>query len=54
MLREYLDHFCIAYLDDIVIYLNLLEEYREHVWLVRAELQKAGLYLKLSKCEFEM
>jgi hypothetical protein len=54
VLRKHLDKFCIAYLDDIVIYLNLLEEHREHVWLILTKLQEAGLYLKLSKCKFEM
>ena len=54
MLREHLDQFCIAYLDNIVVYSNSLEEHRKHVWLVLAKLQEAGLYLKLSKCKFEM
>ncbi len=52
--RKDLDQFCIAYLDDNVVHSNSLEEHREHVWLVIAELQGAGLYLKLRKCEFEM
>lgn len=30
-LREYLDVFCTAYLDDILIYSETLEEYQEHV-----------------------
>jgi hypothetical protein len=54
VLRKHLDQFCIAYLDDIVVNSNLLEEHREHVRLVLAKLREAGLYLKLSKCEFEM
>jgi hypothetical protein len=37
-----------------VIYLNFLKVHREHVWLVLAKLQKAGLYLKLSKCNLEV
>jgi hypothetical protein len=32
----------------------LLEEYKEHVRLILAKLQEAGLYQKLSKCEFQM
>jgi hypothetical protein len=51
VLCEYLDQFRIAYLDDIVVYSNLLEEHREHIWLI---LEEVGLYLKLSKCEFKM
>ncbi len=52
VLRKYLDLFSIAYLDDIVVYSNSLEEHEEHVKLVLAKLQAAGLYLKLTKCEF--
>jgi hypothetical protein len=54
LLCEFLNPFCIAYLDDLVVYSNLLEEHEEHVRLVLAKLQEAGLYLKLSKCEFNM
>jgi hypothetical protein len=43
MLREHPDQFCIAYLDNIVVYSNLLEEHREHVRLILAKLQEAGL-----------
>ncbi len=34
--------------------MNLLEEHEEHVRLIFAKLQEAGLYLMLSKCEFNM
>ncbi len=51
-LRPYLDVFVIAYLDDIVVYSNTAEEHREHVRTVLKVLLKAGLYLKLRKCEF--
>jgi hypothetical protein len=54
VLQEHLDQFCIAYLGNIVVYSNLLEEHREHVWLIITKLQEVGLYLKLSKCKFEM
>jgi hypothetical protein len=54
LLRKHLDQFSIAYLDNIIIYSNSLEEHREHVRLILTKLQEAGLYLKLSKCEFEM
>jgi hypothetical protein len=54
VLREHLDQFCIAYLNDIVVYSNSIEEHMEEVWCVLAKLQEAGLYLKLSKCEFNM
>jgi hypothetical protein len=32
MLREKLDIFVIVYLDDILIFLEIEEEYREHVY----------------------
>jgi hypothetical protein len=51
-LRPYLNVFVIAYLDDIVVYSNMAEEHREHVRTVLTVLLKAGLYLKLRKCEF--
>ncbi len=54
VLHKHLNQSCIAYIDDIVVYSNLLEEHRKHVQLVLSKLQEAGLYLKLSKCEFEM
>jgi hypothetical protein len=54
MLRKHLDQFCIAYLDDIVAYSNLLKKHREHVQLILVKLQEAGPFLKLSKCELEM
>jgi hypothetical protein len=52
ILREYLDRFCVAYLDDILIYSDSLEEHREHVRKVLEKLKEAKLYLKASKCEF--
>ncbi len=54
VLREYLGQFCIAYLDNIIVYLNSLEEHTDHVRYIFAKLQEAGLYFKLSKCEFNM
>jgi hypothetical protein len=54
MLCKDLDLFCIAYIDDIVVYSHWLEEHREHIGLIFAKPQKAGLKLKWSKCEFEM
>ena len=51
-LREYLDDFCSAYLDDVLIYSNNKEEHTIHVRKVLAKLKAAGLYLDIDKCEF--
>jgi hypothetical protein len=51
-LPPYLDVFVITYLDNIVVYSNTVEEHRKHVRTMLEALLKAGLYLKLHKCEF--
>jgi hypothetical protein len=51
-LRPYLDVFCTAYLDDILIYSRTRSEHKEHLRLVLTALREAGLYAKLEKCEF--
>src|SRR5208282_6156413 len=54
-LREFLDEFCVAYLDDVLIYTDGTHE--EHVQHVRQVLQRLldhGLYAKLEKCEFHV
>ncbi len=43
VLREHLDQFCIAYLDDIVVYSHSLEKHREPVRFILMKLQEAGL-----------
>ena len=52
VLRECLDRFANAYLDDIVIYSETLEEHIRHVYDVLTRLQTARLYLKPEKCQF--
>jgi hypothetical protein len=51
-LRDYLDTFCTAYLDDILIYSRTRAEHLNHVRCVLQRLREAGLFAKLEKCEF--
>ncbi len=53
-LHEYLDKFCSAYLDDILIYNDTEEEHLEYIKIILKKLRKAGLYLDIKKCEFKV
>jgi len=54
-LRDYLDIFCSAYIDDILIYSSgSRTEHREHVRKVLVRLREAGLQVDIDKCEFEV
>jgi hypothetical protein len=52
VLCPYLDVFVTAYLDNILIYSDNLEDHRRHVLKVLEVLMKVGLHLKPEKCEF--
>jgi Reverse transcriptase (RNA-dependent DNA polymerase) len=52
VLREFLDQFCVAYLDDILIYSETKEQHIGHVKQVLRALQQRHLLVKLEKCEF--
>ena len=51
-LCEYLDLFCVAYLDDILIYSKDKESHTQHVRKVLDALRAKDLKLKPEKCEF--
>jgi hypothetical protein len=53
-LREFLDDFVNAYIDDILIYSESYEENVSHTRKVLEALSKAGLHLKPEKCEFHV
>ena len=54
-LRDFLDDFASAYLDDILVFSSgSLKEHREHVRKVLQRLKDAGLQLDIDKCEFEV
>lgn len=54
-LREYLDVFVTAYLDDVLVYSKgTLEEHIEHVKKVLAKLKEYDLLVQPEKCEFHV
>jgi hypothetical protein len=54
ILYLYLDIFCIAYINDILVYSNDLTSYRQHVRLVIKALWNAGFQLDIKKYKFEI
>jgi hypothetical protein len=52
VLRAHLNIFIIAYLNNILIYLENSKDYVEHVKTVLRCLNKAHLQVKLEKCKF--
>ena len=52
IIRAHLDLTAIAYLDDILVYLNTQREHTTHIKDVLRCLRQAGLKLKPEKCEF--
>jgi len=51
-LRQHLNRFVIAYLNDIIIYSKILKEHVSHVSKVLKCLNTRNLHLKSKKCEF--
>ena len=54
LLQEYLNVFCIAYLDDILIYSKNDKKYTDHVLKVLKRLREKGLQLDINKCKFSV
>jgi len=54
VLREHLDDFVVAYLDDILIYSDMLEEHVQHVHKVLKLLQDADLLVEPAKSVFHV
>ena len=44
--------FCVAYLDDLLIFSETWEDHVKHLEMIFGKVRDAGLTLKLSKCEF--
>ena len=53
MLCKYLNVFVVVYLNNIVVYSSCKEDYEKHVHKVLKALAKTGLYIKLSKYQFD-
>ncbi len=51
-LRQYLNRFVIAYLNDIIIYSKILKEHVSYVFKVLECLNMRNLHFKSKKCEF--
>ena len=47
-----MDNFIIAYLDDIIIYLNSKKEYKEYMEWVLSKLYKENMLVVIKKCKF--
>ena len=54
VLHDLLDQFCVAYLDDILIYSENPDNHENHVRQVLIRLAKSGLFVKGEKCEFNV
>jgi hypothetical protein len=54
ILYLYLDVFCIVYINDILVYLNNLLEYKEYVKKVLYILQDISFQLDIKKYKFEV
>jgi hypothetical protein len=54
VLRDFLDNFCSAYLDDVLVYSESEKEHIGHCTKVLTRLKEAGLYLDIRKSNFHV
>jgi len=54
VLGEHLDEFVMAYLNNIIIYLNSKEEYKKYVEWVLQRLYNKEILIAIKKCEFHI
>lgn len=50
--QHHLNTFCINYIDDILVFSKIFEEYVEHIEALMKAIKKEGFRLKLLKCNF--
>ncbi len=54
VLWDFLNDFCQAYLDDILIYSKIQKKHRQHVKMILDRLRDADLQIDIRKCEFNV
>ncbi len=54
VLWDFLNDFCQAYLDDILIYSKIQKKHRQHVKMILSRLRDADLQIDIWKCEFNV
>jgi hypothetical protein len=54
ILHLYLDVFCMVYINDILVYLDNLFEYKKHIKKILRVLQDISFQLDIKKYEFEV
>jgi hypothetical protein len=54
LVLDYLDIFCTAYLDDVLVYSEDLNNHIKHVLKVLQRLLDHGLHIDIDKCEFSV
>jgi len=52
VLKEYIDNFCVVYIDDILIFSKTKEQHAKHVELILERLRKYGLVASSEKSRF--
>ena len=52
LLREYLNEFCTAYLDNILIYSTKEKDYADQMLQMLKRLHKQKLWINIDKCKF--
>jgi len=52
VLKEHLDKFIMAYLNNIIIYLDLEEEHEKHIKWVLERLYNKNIPIVIEKCKF--
>lgn len=50
--HPYLYKFILIFIDDILVYSRIIEEHKEHLWIVLQTLRENQLFTKFSKCDF--